>query len=61
MDVGTEAAIMEAMERLMRGRTTFMIAHRLWTLESCDVRLVLEHGRSGQSPTPATWRSAGRA
>ena len=28
VDVATEAAIIEAIERLMRGRTTFMIAHR---------------------------------
>ncbi|MES1021332.1 ABC transporter ATP-binding protein [Gloeocapsa sp. BRSZ] len=45
VDVKTEAAIMEAMERLMHGRTTLMIAHRLSTLEHCDARLVLEHGR----------------
>ena len=32
VDVATEALIMEAMERLMAGRTTFMIAHRLSTL-----------------------------
>ena len=41
----TEAVIMEAMTRLMRGRTTFMIAHRLSTLANCDVRLQLEGGR----------------
>lgn len=45
VDVKTEAAIMEATERLMRGRTTFLIAHRLSTLDSCDIRLELEHGR----------------
>jgi len=45
VDIATEARIVEAMERLMQGRTTFMIAHRLSTLESCDVRLRLEHGR----------------
>ncbi len=44
VDVKTEAAIMEAMERLMRGRTTFMIAHRLSTLENCDLRLEMEFG-----------------
>ena len=38
VDANTEAAIMEAMERLMQGRTTFMIAHRLSTLENCDAR-----------------------
>src|SRR5215203_2714850 len=45
VDTKTEAAIMEAMERLMRGRTTFMIAHRLGTLATCDARLDVEGGR----------------
>jgi ATP-binding cassette subfamily B protein len=44
VDIATEAAIMEAMERLMCGRTTFMIAHRLSTLEKCDLQLQLENG-----------------
>ena len=45
VDTATEAGIMDAVERLMRGRTTLMIAHRLSTLEQCDVRLSLERGR----------------
>ena len=45
VDVHTEAAIIEATEKLMSGRTTFMIAHRLGTLKSCDIVLVLEQGR----------------
>jgi ATP-binding cassette subfamily B protein len=45
VDMQTESGIMEAMERLMRGRTTFMIAHRLTTLESCDLLLVIESGQ----------------
>jgi ATP-binding cassette, subfamily B, bacterial len=45
VDTQTEAAIMEAMERLMSGRTTFMIAHRLATLANCDARLEVEDGR----------------
>jgi ATP-binding cassette subfamily B protein len=44
VDVRTEAGIMDAMERLMEGRTTFMIAHRLSTLESSDVLFELEAG-----------------
>jgi ATP-binding cassette, subfamily B, bacterial len=44
IDVSTEAAILEAMRRLMNGRTAFMIAHRLKTLENCNVLLVVEHG-----------------
>lgn len=42
VDIDTEAAIMGAIERLMEGRTTFMIAHRLSTLKMCDVILVLK-------------------
>jgi ATP-binding cassette, subfamily B, bacterial len=45
VDVGTEAVIIDAMERLMQGRTTFMIAHRLSTLDICDARLELDGGR----------------
>lgn len=45
VDVRSEALIMEAIERLMRGRTTFVVAHRLSTLEHCDLRLEVEGGR----------------
>lgn len=45
VDMKTESGIIDAMERLMHGRTTFMIAHRLTTLESCDLLLVIENGR----------------
>jgi ATP-binding cassette subfamily B protein len=45
VDVKTEAIIMDAMNRLMAGRTSFMIAHRLSTLDACDMRLEIEHGR----------------
>jgi len=41
VDVETEASIMGTMERLMEGRTTFMIAHRLSTLRGCDRLLEL--------------------
>ena len=62
VDVKTEAAIMEATERLMSGRTTFMIAHRLSTLKSCDLVLVLDQGRIVEikESTPEAWvRAAG--
>ena len=45
VDVKTEAAIVEAMERLMRGRTTFIITHRTSALKHCDLILKIEHGR----------------
>jgi len=44
VDVKTEAVIMEAMQRLMQGRTTFMIAHRLDTLATCDMQIELDKG-----------------
>lgn len=44
LDINTEAQIMDAMERLMTGRTTFMITHRLDTLRSCNMVLHLEGG-----------------
>lgn len=45
VDVNTEQLIMDAMDRLAHGRTTFMIAHRLSTLANCDVRIEIEDGR----------------
>ncbi|MEY2449868.1 MAG: ATP-binding cassette, subfamily bacterial [Acidimicrobiaceae bacterium] len=45
VDINTEAAIVEAMDRLMAGRTTFMIAHRLSTLDLCEAVIELEEGR----------------
>jgi len=45
VDVKTEAVIMEAMERLMAGRTSFMIAHRLGTLDVCDLQFAIDQGR----------------
>jgi ATP-binding cassette, subfamily B, bacterial len=45
LDTRTESDVMEAVERLMHERTTFIIAHRLSTLERCDQLLVLENGR----------------
>ena len=45
VDMRTEAAIMEATDQLMQNRTTFMIAHRLNTLKTCDMILVLDQGK----------------
>ncbi|HEX8690220.1 MAG TPA: ABC transporter ATP-binding protein [Solirubrobacterales bacterium] len=53
VDLKTEATIVEAMERLMAGRTTFMIAHRLSTLESCSLRLRVEGHRVTAVPDGA--------
>ena len=57
VDMETEAGIMETMGRLMSGRTTFMIAHRLSTLEYCNARMEIEGGvvtsASGDIEVPA--------
>jgi ABC-type multidrug transport system fused ATPase/permease subunit len=45
VDATTEQLIRAALDELMRGRTTFVIAHRLSTVRSADVILVLQHGR----------------
>jgi subfamily B ATP-binding cassette protein MsbA len=45
VDRETEALIQHALERVMRGRTTFVIAHRLATIRKADRVLVMEHGR----------------
>jgi ATP-binding cassette, subfamily B, bacterial len=45
VDSRTEAAILDALDRLMEGRTTFIIAHRLSTIRHADRILVLERGR----------------
>jgi ATP-binding cassette, subfamily B, bacterial len=44
VDTRTEAAILEAMERLMRGRAAFIIAHRLSALKHCDPVLLIKDG-----------------
>ncbi|MFA7422818.1 MAG: ABC transporter ATP-binding protein, partial [Acholeplasmataceae bacterium] len=44
VDVRTEMLIQEAMDRLMKGRTTFVIAHRLSTIKNADIILVLNEG-----------------
>jgi ATP-binding cassette subfamily B protein len=54
VDTETEAAIRTAMERLMHGRTTFVIAHRIQSVMNADLILVLEKGRIVQQGTHAT-------
>lgn len=45
LDIHTEAAVLDAIQQLMSGRTTLMIAHRLTTLKYCDMLLILEKGK----------------
>jgi len=45
IDTRTEAIVQRGMDALMKGRTVFVIAHRLSTVRNADVIMVLEHGR----------------
>ena len=45
IDTRTEAIVQKGMDRLMQGRTVFVIAHRLSTVQNSDVIMVLDHGR----------------
>ncbi|HYP16416.1 MAG TPA: ATP-binding cassette domain-containing protein, partial [Opitutus sp.] len=49
LDAESEALVQEALERLMQGRTTFVIAHRLSTVVNADRILVLREGRIAES------------
>jgi len=51
LDVHTEAAILDTIQELMKGRTTLMIAHRASTLRNCNMILVLEDGRVNRMTT----------
>jgi ATP-binding cassette subfamily B protein len=51
LDVHTEAAILDTIQELMKGRTTLMIAHRPSTLRDCNMILVLEDGRVSRMTT----------
>ena len=45
IDTRTEKLVERGMDRIMDGRTTFMIAHRLSTVRNANAIIVLEHGR----------------
>ena len=45
IDTRTEALVQSGMDKLMQGRTVFVIAHRLSTVQNSDVIMVLDHGR----------------
>ncbi|HYD32082.1 MAG TPA: ATP-binding cassette domain-containing protein, partial [Azospirillaceae bacterium] len=56
IDTATEAEIIDSLERLMAGRTTFMVAHRLSTLRRADMVLRVGDGRVEREEE--VWREA---
>ena len=52
IDADTEAAILQGLRRFMRGRTTFVISHRVATVAGADRLLVLDEGRVVESGAP---------
>jgi ATP-binding cassette subfamily B protein len=59
VDTETEAAIRAALERLMEGRTTFIIAHRIQSLMKADLILVFDKGQIVERGTHAALLAAG--
>jgi ABC-type multidrug transport system fused ATPase/permease subunit len=53
LDSHSESLVLEALDRLMQGRTSFVIAHRLSTVRGADCIFVLDHGRVVESGTHA--------
>jgi ATP-binding cassette, subfamily B, bacterial len=59
LDVENEKIVMDALERLMVGRTTLLISHKLSLIERVDKVLVIDGGRMIETGTPAALRAAG--
>ena len=59
LDSFTEAEIQSALDRVSRGRTTLVIAHRLSTVVNADAILVLDHGRIVERGSHAELLEAG--
>ena len=51
LDTESERAVKENMDRLLEGRTAFIVAHRLSTVRDCDLVVVMEQGRIAEVGT----------
>jgi ATP-binding cassette subfamily B protein len=58
LDAESETLVQAALDRLMQGRTTIVIAHRLATVLKCNRILVLDHGRIVEEGTHSTLAAA---
>ena len=61
LDNESERLVQEALQRLMQGRTTLIVAHRLSTIEHADRVVVMEHGRIVEMGTHTELLQIGRA
>lgn len=59
LDMRTEALLLEALQRLTAGRTTFVIAHRLSTIRNADLIAVMDSGRIAETGTHSELLAAG--
>ena len=59
VDAGTESSIQAAMESVVQGRTTFIIAHRLSSIQHAQTVVVFDHGKIAEIGTPAELMAAG--
>ncbi len=59
VDMKTESSIVGAMQRLMEGRTSFMVTHRLDALTGCDMLLQVEDGCVQEVPIDSVMRLSG--
>ena len=59
LDAESEASVQQALERLMQGRTTLVIAHRLATVRAADRIVVMDQGRIVEEGNHATLSAAG--
>ncbi|CAN5430779.1 hypothetical protein BH10PSE18_BH10PSE18_25820 [soil metagenome] len=51
LDTESERLVQEALNRLMKGRTTLIVAHRLSTIQHADRIVVMDHGRVAENGT----------
>jgi subfamily B ATP-binding cassette protein MsbA len=61
LDNESERLVQDALQKLMQGRTTLIVAHRLSTIEHADRVIVMERGRIVEQGTPTELLSRGGA